>query len=399
MTRMEKNMLLSIALMFIVGMIFGELAEKLRLPKLLGMLFAGILLGPSVLNLMDVHILNISDELQEFALIVILVRAGFSLDFDDLKQIGRPALLLSFLPAVTEIIGAMILAPWLLGVSLIDAAIIGAVLAAVSPAVVVPRMVTLMEEGYGQKKRIPQMIVAGSSIDDIVVIVIFTALLNLAKTASFSFVQFLSIPTSIIFGVIGGLVLGKIMSLFFKKFDLSNIVKVIILLSVAFILVTIEGLLTGAIGFSGLLAVMALAAMLRQEKPKVAEQMDQTFSSIWVGAEVLLFVLVGSNVHVHYVLDAGLVSTVLILGALLFRFIGIFMSLIKTGLNLKEQIYTIFAYIPKATVQAAIGGIPLAMGMASGEIILTVAVVSIIVTAPLGAILMDASYKKLLTID
>lgn len=399
MTRMEKNMLLSIALMFIVGMIFGELAEKLRLPKLLGMLFAGILLGPSVLNLMDVHILNISDELQEFALIVILVRAGFSLDFDDLKQIGRPALLLSFLPAVTEIIGAMILAPWLLGVSLIDAAIIGAVLAAVSPAVVVPRMVTLMEEGYGQKKRIPQMIVAGSSIDDIVVIVIFTALLNLAKTASFSFVQFLSIPTSIIFGVIGGLVLGKIMSLFFKKFDLSNIVKVIILLSVAFILVTIEGLLTGAIGFSGLLAVMALAAMLRQEKPKVAEQMDQTFSSIWVGAEVLLFVLVGSNVHVHYVLDAGLVSTVLILGALLFRFIGIFMSLIKTGLNLKEQIYTVFAYIPKATVQAAIGGIPLAMGMASGEIILTVAVVSIIVTAPLGAILMDASYKKLLTID
>lgn len=399
MTRMEKNMLLSIALMFIVGMIFGELAEKLRLPKLLGMLFAGILLGPSVLNLMDVHILNISDELQEFALIVILVRAGFSLDFDDLKQIGRPALLLSFLPAVTEIIGAMILAPWLLGVSLIDAAIIGAVLAAVSPAVVVPRMVTLMEEGYGQKKKIPQMIVAGSSIDDIVVIVIFTALLNLAKTASFSFVQFLSIPTSIIFGVIGGLVLGKIMSSFFKKFPLSNIVKVIILLSVAFILVTIEGLLTGAIGFSGLLAVMALAAMLRQEKPKVAEQMDQTFSSIWVGAEVLLFVLVGSNVHVHYVLDAGLVSTVLILGALLFRFIGIFMSLIKTGLNLKEQIYTVFAYIPKATVQAAIGGIPLAMGMASGEIILTIAVVSIIVTAPLGAILMDASYKKLLTID
>ena len=390
-------MLLSIALMFIVGMLLGELAEKFKLPKLLGMLLAGIILGPSVLNLIDVHILDISAELQEFALIVILVRAGFSLDFEDLKKIGRPALLLSFLPAVTEIIGAMILAPWLLGVSVIDGAIIGAVLAAVSPAVVVPRMVTLIEEGYGQKKRIPQMIVAGSSMDDIVVIVIFTALLNLAKTAKFSFLQFLSIPTSIILGVTVGLILGKIMILLFNKFKLTNIVKIIIVLSLAFILVTVESLLTGSIGFSGLLAIMALAAMIRQDKPILALEMDQTFSSLWVGAEVLLYVLVGTNVHIPYVIDAGLISTVLILGALLFRFIGIFMSLIKTGLNMKEQIYTVFAYIPKATVQAAIGGIPLAMGMASGEIILTVAVVSIIVTAPLGAILMDATYKKLLT--
>lgn len=256
----------------------------------------------------------------------------------------------------------MILAPWLLGVSLIDAAIIGAVLAAVTPAVVVPRMVTLIEEGYGQEKIIPQMIVAGSSMDDIIVIVIFTAILNLAKTAQFSFIQFLSIPTSIISGVVGGLILGKITSLFFKKVKLTNIVKVIILLSLAFLLVTVESHLTGATGFSGLLAIMALAAMLREEKPAVAMQMDKTFSSIWVGAEVLLFVLVGANVHIHYVLDSGLIATVLILGALLFRFIGVFMSLMNTGLNLKEQIYTVFTYIPKATVQAAIGGIPLAMG-------------------------------------
>ena len=390
-------MLLSLALMFILGMSLGEVFAKFRLPKLLGMLLAGIILGPSVLNLIDIHVLNISSELREFALIVILVRAGFSLEISELKKVGKPALLLSFLPAVTEIIGAMILAPLLLGVSVLDGAIIGAVLAAVSPAVVVPRMVDLINEGYGQKKNIPQMIIAGASIDDIIVIVIFTALLNLAQTAEFSLLQFLSIPSSILLGLLGGFVLGKAMALFFKKVKLSNMSKIILLLSVSFILVTLESMLTGALGFSGLLAIMALAAILEQERPEDVKQLDASFSSIWEGADVLLFVLVGASVHVNYVLDAGLITVVLVLGALLFRVVGILMSLIGTNLNNKEKLYTIFSYIPKATVQAAIGGLALSRGLASGETILTVAVVSIIVTAPLGAILMDKYYSRLLT--
>lgn len=390
-------MLLSLALMFILGMSLGEVFAKFRLPKLLGMLLAGIILGPSVLNLIDIHVLNISSELREFALIVILVRAGFSLEISELKKVGKPALLLSFLPAVTEIIGAMILAPLLLGVSVLDGAIIGAVLAAVSPAVVVPRMVDLINEGYGQKKNIPQMIIAGASIDDIIVIVIFTALLNLAQTAEFSLLQFLSIPSSILLGLLGGFVLGKAMALFFKKVKLSNMSKIILLLSVSFILVTLEGMLTGALGFSGLLAIMALAAILEQERPEDVKQLDASFSSIWEGADILLFVLVGASVHVNYVLDAGLITVVLVLGALLFRVVDILMSIIGTNLNNKEKLYTIFSYIPKATVQAAIGGLALSRGLASGETILTVAVVSIIVTAPLGAILMDKYYSRLLT--
>ena len=389
-------MLLSMALIFIVGMILGELFAKFKLPKLLGMLITGIILGPYVLNLIDGNVLDISADLRKFALIIILVRAGFNLNLKDLKQVGRPALLLSFVPASVEIIGMVILAPLLLGISYLDAAIMGTVVAAVSPAVVVPRMLNYIDAGYGEDKNIPQMIMAAASVDDIFVIILFTALTNLAQTSTFSLLQFLSIPTSIVFGVLGGILIGKILSKFFEKIKMENINKVIIILSTAFLLVTLEDLMSGAIGFSGLLAIMAMSATLSQNRPEESIQVAGTFSSLWVGAEVLLFVLVGASVNIGYAFSAGFITVVLVVGVVLFRVIGILLSLVKTKLNSKERLFTVFSFLPKATVQAAIGGLPLAMGLASGEIILTVAVVSIIVTAPIGAMLIDHTGKKLL---
>lgn len=275
----------------------------------------------------------------------------------------------------------------------------GAVIAAVSPAVVVPRMLRMMEEGYGKSKSIPQMIMAGSSVDDVFVIVLFSAFTGLAKSGKITAIHFLTIPTSIVFGLIGGVIVGLTLSLLFQKVHIRDSGKVIIILSLSFLLVTIEHSLTGGIGFSGLLAVMALGATLQQKKGEISKRLSSKLSKLWVAAEVLLFVLVGATVNINYVLKAGVSAIILIFCVLLFRMCGVFVCLFKTKLNKKEKVFAAFAYIPKATVQAAIGGIPLTMGLACGNIILTVAVLAIMITAPLGAALVDVSYKKLLTKD
>lgn len=389
-------MLLSLALVFIIGMALGKIFEKLGLPKLLGMLLTGILLGPYVFNLLDPTVLTASASLRQIALIIILTRAGLNLDIEDLKKVGRPAILLSFIPACFEIVGMLILAPKLLGVTLLEAAIMGAVVAAVSPAVVVPRMLKLMDDGYGLNKSIPQMIMAGASIDDVFVIVLFTSFTGLAQSGTITPIHFLTIPTSIIFGLLGGVIVGFFLSLLFTRFHIRDTGKVLIILSVSFLLVTIENAISGSIGFSGLLAVMAMGATIQRKKYRVSKRLSAKFSKLWVGAEVLLFVLIGAAVNIGYALKAGLIAVLLIVGVLLFRMVGVFICLIKTKLNKKERVFTAFAYIPKATVQAAIGGIPLAMGLSCGNIVLTVAVLSIIITAPIGAILVDGTYKKFL---
>lgn len=377
-------------------MALGKVFEKLKLPKLLGMLLTGILLGPYVLNLLDPTILKLSTDLRQIALIIILARAGLALDIRDLKKVGRPAILLCFVPATFEIIGMLILAPKILGVSLLEAAIMGTVVAAVSPAVVVPRMLKLMEGGYGRDKSIPQMIMAGASVDDIFVIILFTAFIGLAQSGTFSPAHLLAIPSSIILGLAGGVIAGLTLSMLFKKLHVNDTGKAIITLSVSFLLVAVERSVSGVVGFSGLLAVMATGASIQQKNYETARRLSGKFSQLWVGAEVLLFVLVGATVNIEYALSAGALPFALILGVLIFRIAGVLASLIRTRLNYRERVFTSFAYMPKATVQAAIGGLPLAMGLAGGEIILTVAVISIIITAPIGAILIDRTHKKLL---
>lgn len=389
-------MLLSLTLIFICGMALGTIFVKLRLPKLIGLLFAGVILGPYALNLLDSSILNISTELRQIALVIILIRAGLSLNIKDLKKVGRPAILMCFVPACFEIAGMLILAPVLLGITQLEALIMGTVIAAVSPAVIVPRMLKLMENGYGTEKGIPQMIMTGASVDDIFVIVLFTAFTGLAESGDFAPISFLAIPTSIIFGFIAGVIAGLILVKLFTFSNLGNIEKVIITLAVSFFLVTVEHKLTGAIGFSGLLATMAIGATIHHKQLETSESLSVTFSKLWVGAEILLFVLVGATVNIQYALNTGVMAILLIFCVLLFRVVGVILCLLKTPLNWKERAFASFAYLPKATVQAAIGGIPLAMGLACGNIILTVAVLSILITAPIGAILIDATYNKLL---
>lgn len=389
-------MLLSLALIFLCGTTLGAIFQKLKLPGLLGMLLAGIILGPYTLNLLDPTILSISGELRKIALIIILLRGGLHLDIQDLKGAGRPAILMCFVPACFEIGGVLLFAPMLLGVTVLEAAILGTVIAAVSPAVIVPRMLMLMEKGYGKEKHIPQMILAGASVDDVFVIVLFTAVTGFAKGDSITPVQFLAIPTAIIFGLMGGIVMGLFLGRFFSKVSMGDSGKIILVLSISFLLVTLEELFTGAIGFSGLLAVMAMGATLRQRKHEISKELSQGFSKLWVGAEVLLFVLVGATVNMNYAVKAGSVAVVLIFCVLLFRMAGVFVCFIKTPLNKKERVFSAIAYLPKATVQAAIGGLPLAMGLSCGDIVLTVAVLSILITAPLGAFLIDVTYRKLL---
>lgn len=390
-------MLLSLALVFLIGMALGSLFEKLKLPSLLGMILTGMVLGPYALQLLDSSLLGISTELRQVALIIILTRAGLNLDIKDLKKVGRPAVLMCFIPASCEIAAMIILAPLFLGITRLEAAIMGTVVAAVSPAVVVPRMLKLIETGYGTQKSIPQIIMAGASVDDVYVIVLFTAFTGLAGGKTITPSDFLTIPTSIVFGLISGAAAGMILSLFFTRIHLRDSVKVLLILSLSFLLVAAEHHLKGNIGFSGLLAVMALGAILRQKKYELSRRLSMKFSKLWVAAEVLLFVLVGATVNIQYALKAGLMAVILIFCVIVFRMAGVFLCLIKTPLNKKERIFTAFAYMPKATVQAAIGGLPLAMGLSCGDIVLTVAVLSILVTAPLGALLIDRSYKVLLS--
>ncbi|HBF4443402.1 TPA: cation:proton antiporter [Clostridioides difficile] len=390
-------MLTSLALIFLLGMASGGIFKRIKLPSLLGMLLTGIILGPYVLNLIDNSILDISSDLRKIALIIILTRAGLSLDINDLKKVGRPAVLMCFIPATFEIIGMIVLAPKLLGVSILEAAVMGAVVGAVSPAIIVPKMLKLMEEGYGTEKSIPQMLLAGTSIDDIFVIVMFTVFTGLAQGNSISAISFLQIPVSIILGVIAGAVIGLCLAVFFKKVHMRDSAKGVLLLSISFLMISLETALEGIVPFSGLLAVMSIGIFLQIKYRVVARRLSIKYSKLWVGAEILLLVLVGATVDISYAFKAGIGAVILIFGVLLFRMVGVFFCLIKTNLTIKERLFCMIGYIPKATVQAAIGGVPLAMGMASGQLILTLAVLAILITAPLGAFGIDVTYKKLLT--
>lgn len=392
-------MLMSIALMFLTGMALGGIFKKLRLPPLVGMIITGILLGPSVLNLIDGSVLGISADLRKIALIIILTRAGLSLDIDDLKKAGRPALLMCFVPASFEILGAIILAPPLLGVSRLEAAVIGAVIGAVSPAVVVPRMIRIMNEGYGTSKRIPQLILAGASADDVYVIVLFTSFTALLAGNSSGILDYIQIPTSVILGIIMGFVCGILLNIFFRHIHMRDSAKAIIILSICFLFTAAETALENSIHVSGLIAVMALGMTIYKLYPVLALRLSSKYNKLWVGAELMLFVLVGAAVEPARAADYGISAVLLILGALVFRMAGVFTALLGTNLTMRERLFCMAAYSPKATVQAAIGAIPLSMGLPCGELVLTVSVLSILITAPLGAALTDNLYKRLLNKD
>ncbi len=392
-------MLFSISLILIVGMAMGYICRKIKLPSLLGMLLTGIVLGPYVLNLLDASILGISAELRKIALIIILTRAGLGLDVSGLKKIGRPAVLMCFLPASCELLGMMVLGPKLLGLSLLEAAIMGAVLAAVSPAVVVPRMVKLMDEGYGIKQGIPQLILAGASVDDVYVIVLFSTFVGMMQGNEVSVISFINIPVSIILGIVIGFLAGLVLTLFFNKVHIRDTAKVLIILSVSFALVAIEDKLTTAITFSALIAIMFIGIGVQQKREDLAIRLSNKYAKLWVGAEVFLFVLVGATVNISYLGKVGIGAVLAILGALVFRMLGVFLCVLGTKLKSKERIFVMLAYTPKATVQAAIGGIPLALGFACGDTILTVAVLAIVITAPIGAFAIDSTYKRFLCKD
>lgn len=395
-------MLESLALILLVGFAMGTICEKIKLPRIIGMLITGIVLGPYVLDLFDPSILSISAELRKIALIIILLKAGLSLNLSDLNKVGRPAVMMSFVPASFEIIGYIIFAPIILGINRVESAVMGAVLGAVSPAVVVPRMVQLMEEKYGTDKSIPQMILAGASCDDIFVIVLFTTFLGMAQGEKASVMEFVNIPISIVLGVIAGAAAGFILYFIFEtaykhKRCIRNSTKLIIILGVSFLLVTVEGRLEGKVSLSGLLAVVSMACVLKIKcTGSVSQRLSAKFGKLWIAAEVILFVLVGAAVDIRYTLEAGGTAVLMIFAALIFRAAGVMLCTVKTGFTWKERLFCVIAYLPKATVQAAIGSVPLAAGLECGKIILSVAVMAIIITAPLGAFGMDISYKKLL---
>lgn len=395
-------MLTSLSLIFIVGLAMAAICQKLKLPRIIGMLITGIVLGPYVLDLLDPSILSISADLRKMALIIILLKAGLSLDLKDLKKAGCSAVLLSFVPASFEIIGYVLCAPAILGITRVEAAVMGAVLGAVSPAVVIPRMVTLMEKKYGTEKAIPQMIMAGASCDDIFVIVLFTTFLSIAEGGGANVLDFLNIPVSIVLGVLLGAAVGYGLYLFFetayaRKHCVRNSMKVIIVLGFSFLLVAIEGWLEGIVSVSGLLAVVAMACVIKRKSPEfVSKRLSEKFGKLWLAAEVVLFVLVGAAVDIRYTLSAGFAAVLMIFTALIFRTVGVLICVSGTKLNWKERLFCVIAYLPKATVQAAIGSVPLAAGLSCGKIVLSVAVLAIIITAPLGAIGIDSSYEKLL---
>lgn len=389
-------MLISIAMILLMGMFVGWICKKIHLPSLTGMIFTGIILGPYFLNMIDSSLLNISSELRKIALIIILTRAGLSLDLNDLKRVGRPAILMCFVPACFEIMGMIILAPKLLGISILDAAIMGTVVGAVSPAVIVPKMLKLMEEGYGVRHSIPQLILAGASVDDVFVIVMFTAFTGLAQGNDVSIRSFVNIPVSILLGIVTGAFIGILLAYYFKKVHIRDTSKVVIILCLSFILVTFEDRFSTILPFASLIAVMAIGIALQKKREVVAKRLSVKFNKLWVVAEIVLFVLVGATVDIKYAVSAGAVSVILILGVLMFRMLGVFLCLLKTKLTMRERMFCMIAYTPKATVQAALGGVPLAMGLSCGNIVLTIAVVAILITAPLGAFCIDFAYKKLL---
>lgn len=395
-------MLTSLAFIFLVGLSMAAICQKLKLPRIIGMLITGIVLGPYVLNLLDPSILSISADLRQMALIIILLKAGLSLNLSDLKKVGRPAIMMSCVPASCEILGFFLFAPYILGITRIEAAVMGAVLGAVSPAVVVPRMVQLMEKKYGTAKSIPQLVMAGASCDDIFVIVLFTTFVSMAQGGSAHIMDFINIPISIVLGIILGAAAGYILSLFFEtayahKHCVRNSMKVIIVLGVSFMLMAIETWLKGIISVSGLLAVVSMACVIKVNSITfVSKRLSEKFGKLWLAAEVILFVLVGAAVDIRYTLSAGLAAVLMIFVALILRSIGVAVCLLGTSLTWKERIFCMIAYLPKATVQAAIGSVPLSMGLPCGQIVLSVAVLAILITAPLGALGIDITYKHLL---
>lgn len=389
-------MLTSLALIFLMGLLLGSIFNKLKLPNLLGMIITGMILGPYAIGALDASILRISPDLRQLALVIILTRAGLSLELEDLKKVGRPAVLMCFIPACFEIMGVILLAPQLLGISILEAAIMGTVIAAVSPAVIVPRMLHLMEEGYGVKKSIPQLILAGASVDDVFVIVLFTAFTALASGGEVSIGSFVQIPIAIVVGIAIGIGVGILLVIFFKKWHLRDSMKILIILSISFLLIEMEHRLVDIVPMSGLLAIMTLGIILNRQYGVLAKRLAIKYNKLWVAAEVILFVLVGATVDLNYVMKAGVVAVMVVLGALIIRMLGVFISLLGTTLTAKEKLFCMLAYTPKATVQAAIGGIPLTMGLPCGELVLTVAVLAILITAPFGAIGVDNTYRKLL---
>ena len=395
-------MLTSLALVFLVGLSMAAMCQKIKLPRIIGMLITGIILGPYVFDLFDQSILGISADLRKMALVIILIKAGLSLNLKELKKVGRPALLLSFLPATFELTAFLLFGPKVLGITVLESAVMGAVLAAVSPAVVVPRMVFLIDENCGTEKSIPQMILAGASLDDVFVIVLFTTFLGMAQGENINMLSFANIPISILMGVAIGAVCGIVLAWFFEtayahQHMIRNSIKVIIVLGTAFLLLAVEEWLSRVVAVSGLLAVMSMALVLAMRSAQsVTTRLQQKFGKLWLAAEVILFVLVGAAVDIRYTLKGGLPAVTMIMIGLLFRSVGVWIGVLGTKLNMKERLFCVIAYLPKATVQAAIGSVPLAMGLPCGNIVLSVAVLAILITAPLGAIGMDMSYKKLL---
>ena len=395
-------MLTSLSFVFLLGLAMAALCQKFKIPRIIGMLVTGILLGPCVLNWLSESILGISSELRQMALIIILLKAGLSLNLADLKKVGRPTLMMSCVPASFEILAFVIFAPAILHISRVEAAVMGAVLGAVSPAVVIPRMVQLMETKYGTDQRIPQMIMAGASCDDIFVIVLFSTFTNMAQGGSAHVADFINIPVSILLGIALGAVAGYGLSLFFetayaKEHYVRNSMKVILILGMSFFLMSVETWLKGKVSVSGLLAVVSMAAVIRIKCiPKVSKRLSEKFGKLWIAAEVILFVLVGAAVDIRYTMQAGIAAVLMIFVGLMFRAVGVSLCMLGTKLNKKERLFCVIAYLPKATVQAAIGSVPLAMGLPCGQIVLSVAVLAILITAPLGAAGMDLTYDKLL---
>ena len=395
-------MLTSLALIFLVGLAMSAICKQIRLPGIIGMLATGIVLGPYVLDLLSPSILGISADLRKLALIIILLKAGLSLNLSDLKKVGRPAILMSFVPASFEICGYILFAPMILGVTRVEAAVMGAVMGAVSPAVVVPRMVKLMEEGYGTKKGIPQMILAGASCDDIFVIVLFTTFLQMAQGGHANAKDFINIPISIVLGIVLGCIVGYLLYRFFelaykKNHCVRNSTKLIVILGMSCLLLAIEEWVSAYVAVCGLLAVVSMACMLKVKSTTfVSKRLSEKFGKLWIAAEVILFVLVGAAVDIRYMAKAGAMALLMIGAALLFRAVGVCICMLGTKLTWKERLFCIIAYLPKATVQAAIGSVPLAAGLSCGTLVLSVAVMAIVITAPIGALSIDSTYKHLL---
>lgn len=389
-------MLTSISIIILLGLSLGKLFNNLKLPSLLGYILTGIILSPYAMNLIDTSLLNIAPQLRQIALVIILTRAGLSLNINTLKKVGRPALLMCFLPACFEILSVIVIGPLLFGITIVEAAIVGSVIAAVSPAIIVPRMINLIEEGYGEKHSIPQLVLAGASVDDVFVIVVFTAMTALEASGEFTALSFVKIPISIVSGIIVGAIVGIVLVQLFKKNHIRDTIKVLIIISISFLLLELENSISDYIPISGLLAIMSMGVIIKLNYEILAERIQTKYNKLWTGAEIMLFVLVGATVNMKYVADAGILTVIMILAALVFRMIGVFVCLIKTELTMKEKIFCMIAYTPKATVQAGIGAVPLAMGLNCGQMVLTIAVMSIIITAPFGAIAIDKTYKKLL---